>query len=335
MSISYQEKMTKVILYYRRSDFEINKVINSIEEICKKCSVNFLPVNIDNISSDPQNIKRSTPNLVVGPYNLNYPFSLKDAEIAIAAASRFPEKTKKNNLKKAMKKNKFGLFLAKFYPTIIGLLIMMFVFGAFAAPIFYSQSKTNSAKIIYGFYRIFCHQLAFRSIFINGEQLYYPRALAKIDNLITYEQEFNDPSDDINIARNISGNAQSGFKVALCQRDLAIYTSLALISFIFQISKKRIRPMKWYLWVIIGLIPIAIDGFSQIPGLSYGWPVWFPIRESTPFLRFFTGMLFGGMTGLYMYPLMEESMSETTTQLLLQREVIIASEKLIRSNEEN
>jgi uncharacterized membrane protein len=85
--------------------------------------------------------------------------------------------------------------------------------------------------------------------------------------------------------------------------------------------------MRWYLWVIVGLIPIAIDGFSQIPGLSTGWPSWFPIRESTPFLRLMTGTLFGGTTALYMFPLMEESMADTLNQLLLQREVIRVSEK--------
>jgi len=327
--------MSKVILYYRSGDFEIQKLLKSIEEVCSKNAVIFLPVNIENISTENQQVKSSTPNLVVGPYNLIYPFSIKDAEIAINAASKQPEKAKKINLKKAMKKNIFGLFLAKFYPTILGLIILAFVSGAFIPPILMSRGKTGLANFSYGFYRIFCHQLAFRSVFINGEQLYYPRELAKIKNVITYEQEFNDPLDDIYTARKITGNPQSGYKVALCQRDLAIYSSLALISFVFQVLRKRIKPVKWYLWIIIGLVPIAVDGFSQIPGLSAGWPSWFPIRESTPFLRFITGALFGGMTGIYMYPLMEESIVETKTELLLKKEVIIASEKLINSNENN
>ena len=198
--------MNKVILYYRSGDFELQKLINSIEEICSKNAIIFLPVNIEKVSTGNQPIKNSTPNLVVGPYNLIYPFSLTDAEIAINAASAEPEKTKKVNLKKAKKKNYLGLFLAEFYPTILGLIILMFVSGAFIPPILLSHGKSGIANFSYGFYRIFCHQLAFRSIFIDGEQLYYPRELAKIKNVITYEQEFNDPLDDIFIARKIAGN---------------------------------------------------------------------------------------------------------------------------------
>ena len=129
---------------------------------------------------------------------------------------------------------------------------------------------------------------------------------------------------NIDLARKNDGNIQAGFKVALCERDLAIYSSLGLLALIFQASGRKIKPVRWYLWFIIALIPIGIDGFSQIPGLSSGWPAWVPIRESTPFLRIATGSLFGGMTGLYMFPLMEESMRDTLHQLITQREIIKA-----------
>ena len=186
------------------------------------------------------------------------------------------------------------------------------------------NGNNQAAKTIYGFYRIFCHQLAFRSFFLEGKQAFYPRELAHIDNLTTYEQEFNDPTVNIDVARKNVGNTEAGFKVALCERDLAIYSSLGLLAFIFQVSGRKIKPIRWYLWFLIAIIPIGIDGFSQIPGLSSGWPAWVPIRESTPFLRLATGSLFGGMTGWYMFPLMEESMRDTHQQLITQREIIKA-----------
>jgi len=84
---------------------------------------------------------------------------------------------------------------------------------------------------------------------------------------------------------------------------------------LFQFSGKKIKKLSWYLWLIFALLPIAIDGFSQIPGLSSGWPAWVPMRESTPFLRVLTGTLFGAGTAWYMYPMMEESMKETRITL--------------------
>jgi hypothetical protein len=69
------------------------------------------------------------------------------------------------------------------------------------------------------------------------------------------------------------------------------------------------------------MVPIALDGVSQIPSLSSGWPAWIPIRESTPLLRVITGFLFGAGTGWYMFPLMEESLKDT--RVLLTRKIAI------------
>jgi len=60
----------------------------------------------------------------------------------------------------------------------------------------------------------------------------------------------------------------------------------------------------------LGVLPIALDGGSQLFSLGGSWPAWFPVRESTPLLRTVTGTLFGLFTGWYVYPVMEESMKE-------------------------
>jgi len=120
---------------------------------------------------------------------------------------------------------------------------------------------------------------------------------------------------DLEYARDFIGNKVVGYKVAICERDVAIYGSLAFFGFVFQLTGKKIKKLHWYWWFIFALIPIALDGSSQIPSLSSGWPAWVPLRESTPFLRILTGSLFGIGTGWYMYPLMEESMKETRIML--------------------
>ena len=67
--------------------------------------------------------------------------------------------------------------------------------------------------------------------------------------------------------------------------------------------------LPWYLWIAIGIAPIALDGVSQVISqppfhlLAY--------RESTPFLRTLTGGLFGFMTAWFGYSQVEIAMQET------------------------
>lgn len=313
-----------VILYFRKSDYEIDSITSKVSEVCSRFGFKLLTIDIEALEKQSDFQSRITPSLKVGPYLLKYPFSLDDVEIALNAYASRGQNEARENLRGIRSKNIFGLFLANFYPLIIAMILFLFVGGAFLAPI-YARSGSNAASTrLYSFYSVFCHQFAFRSFFLFGEQAFYPRELAKISGLTTYEEEFQDDVVDINIAREIIGNSESGFKIALCERDLAIYSSLGLSALLFQFAKKKIKLMHWYWWFVIALIPIALDGFSQLPGISAGWPEWLPRRESTPFLRLLTGTLFGGVTGWYMLPLMEDSLKETRFTLLRQREVIIA-----------
>jgi uncharacterized membrane protein len=162
-------------------------------------------------------------------------------------------------------------------------------------------------------YGIACHQLAFRSWFLFGEQIAYPRALAHIAGMRTFEEIIGMNSNDFISARTFIGNDLVGYKIALCQRDVAIYGGLLLFGVIFSLAKNRIFPLPWFWWIIIGLVPIGIDGISQIISQL---PIQFiqyilPLRESTPLLRTVTGLLFGVTTGWFAYPIVEISMRET------------------------
>jgi uncharacterized membrane protein len=95
-----------------------------------------------------------------------------------------------------------------------------------------------------------------------------------------------------------------------------------LFGLVFVLTGKKIKPLPWYFWLAIGLVPIGLDGFSQLPGLASGMPAWVPIRESTPLLRVITGSLFGLTTAWYLFPLMEESMKETRTLLSTKMSIV-------------
>jgi uncharacterized membrane protein len=78
---------------------------------------------------------------------------------------------------------------------------------------------------------------------------------------------------------------------------------------LFAATRRRVKALPWYIWIIIGLVPIGLDGFSQLlsqPPISL-----LPYRESTPLLRVLTGFLFGFTTAWFGYPMAEKAMRET------------------------
>jgi uncharacterized membrane protein len=104
-----------------------------------------------------------------------------------------------------------------------------------------------------------------------------------------------------------------GYKVALCQRDVAIYAAILLFGLLFGFLrrlplKKPFPSLHWAIWLLVGILPMGLDGGTQIA--SQFIPLinsYIPFRESTPFLRTLTGGLFGFTTAWFGYPLVEES----------------------------
>ncbi|MHB1133940.1 MAG: DUF2085 domain-containing protein [Chloroflexota bacterium] len=90
----------------------------------------------------------------------------------------------------------------------------------------------------------------------------------------------------------------AGHQVAFCERDVAIYGSMFLAG-LFYAGRRRTRPLRWW-WYLLALVPMAIDGGSQL----VGW------RESTWQLRLFTGTLFGLATVWFLYPHLDRTVDE-------------------------
>src|SRR4030042_3556130 len=102
-----------------------------------------------------------------------------------------------------------------------------------------------------------CHELAFRSWFLFGEQPAYPRSSAGVEGLITYTQATGLDENDLWPARQFTGNEIIGYKVSLCQRDVAIYAGILLFGLVFAVARRRIRSLHWVVWLILGILPIG------------------------------------------------------------------------------
>ncbi len=319
--------MINVTVYYRQGDPESQKVIGYLEDIASRIPHNLILIDIDTDEDLKYRFMNDVPVVRAGPYMLHHSMTQQDLEVALGAArdraGRLEEVGDKRYLERVDRGAKFSAidhfayWISRHYMALFNFILFMYVGLPFAAPVFMKEGLTAPAKIIYTIYSPFCHQLAFRSFFLFGEQPYYPRALAGV-SVTSYETMMglnpvaNEKTDAFILgAREFLGNATVGYKVAICERDIAMYGSLLLFGLVFAASGKRIKQVPWYVWLLVGMLPIAIDGFSQLPALLPGLPAFLPNRESTPFLRVLTGGLFGFFTAWFLYPLIESNMKDT------------------------
>jgi uncharacterized membrane protein len=200
--------------------------------------------------------------------------------------------------------NAFADWFTRHWLALIVGILLVYGLLPFGAPVLMKAGLPSAAQLIYQPYKLVCHTFAFRSFFLFGQQAVYPRG----NGTGQFEQATGIPDTPVGLleSRDFEGNEQMGYKVALCQRDLAIYLALALNGIAFSFVRRRARPLPWFLFLLIGLLPISLDGFSQ---LFSQWPLNFlPFRESTWYLRVITGSLFGFGVAWLVYPLIEETM---------------------------
>ena len=225
--------------------------------------------------------------------------------------------------------------LARRWLLFLNLGVAFYVGLPMLAPVLMHVGATGPATLLYRIYSPMCHQLASRSFFLFGDQVAYPRAIAgssltPIEVYMPSLPEFADASTDparwatfLWPARRFVGNEQMGYKMALCQRDVSIYTSMLIGGLIYGLVRRRgpVRPMRFWLFVLIGVAPIALDGFSQLFSQFFvgtqldALAQLFPLRESSPLLRALTGAIFGLSVVWLVYPRLEEQFTMTADDI--------------------
>jgi uncharacterized membrane protein len=310
--------MIEVTLYSRSDCHLCDQTKSDLEELQLTIPHHMNIVDVDSDTKLRNEYGFNVPVVLIGPYKLSAPINKKDLEISLRAVQHSQEQEAK--LDKEIEERRSQLkvswtradgisyWLSRHYLAIFNILVFLYVGVPFLAPVLMKVGATTPAGWIYRAYGSVCHQFAFRSWFLFGEQTAYPRAEAGVKGLISYQQATGLNGSDVWSARAYRGNDQLGYKVALCERDIAIYGGILLFGLSFQLFKRRIKPLHWIIWILIGLVPIGLDGVSQLlsqPPLSL-----FAFRESTPLLRTITGFLFGFTTAWFGYPYVEESMVE-------------------------
>ena len=314
--------MIQAKLYISGQDQNRTKILGWLAEVRKEHPCDLHVVDIDQAEVLKEEFSDKAPVLDVGVFRLVYPFD--QAEITFGfqkAEDRLREAITKNNRSMVKritepltftKSDRFSRWMSSHFMLLLNAFTGLYVLLAFMAPMLMKVGLEAPANTLYKMYSVTCHQLAFRSFFLFGEQPYYPRALAGIDGVVTYGQATGFDENDLQTARDFLGNDAMGYKVALCERDIALYSALFLFGVVFALTGRKIKPLHWILWVVIGLGPIGLDGFSQLLSQTgLGIFSWLPLRESTPFLRVLTGACFGLATAWFGYPYIEESVQES------------------------
>ena len=179
--------------------------------------------------------------------------------------------------------------LAKHWLALASLFWGLYVGLPLLAPVLMDAGWTAPAKAIYTIYRPACHQRPERSYFYGG-----PQAVYSIEELEAAGLDTNP------FARAI-GNEELGWKVAFCERDVAIYGSIFIAGLVYGVVRKRwgARRMRLRIFALF-LVPMAIDGLLQL----------FGVYESNWIMRSLTGAIFGVGAVLFAYPYVEEGFAD-------------------------
>ncbi|MBM4429408.1 MAG: DUF2085 domain-containing protein [Chloroflexi bacterium] len=154
------------------------------------------------------------------------------------------------------------------------------------APVLMHAGYTRAARLIYTLSAPLCHQLPERSFFLFGPKFSY--TLKEL-------QLWLGP----NVPLRYIGDRTLGYKIALCERDMAIFSALFLTGLAFALVRHRLQPLSARAFAVLCL-PIAIDGLGQLLTL---W-------DSTWWSRVFSGGLFGVACAWLAYPHIEAGMNQ-------------------------
>jgi uncharacterized membrane protein len=321
--------MLNITLYSRKNCELCDEVRAELNDLQSLYPHRLTELDIDSDNALLAKYHEIIPVVEVGPYSLQAPITRQKLQMTLGAASdrkkqleqlgdpEYQMKIKKGH--KVTTGDRVSFWIAKRYLLLLNLFMLIYVGLPFLAPTLMKMGAELPARAIYRIYSPLCHQFGFRSFYLFGEQVAYPLAEARVQGMKTFEQVTGIPNldDPYSVtrfdARKYVGNETVGYKVALCERDVAIYLAILFFGIIYGLSGRRIQSLHWMWWLLLGLGPVGLDGFSQLFS-QFNWS-WLasviPYRESTPYLRVLTGALFGFMTAWFAYPNIEESMNET------------------------
>jgi len=182
--------------------------------------------------------------------------------------------------------NRWVLWVTRHWLAVANSALALVLGLAFLAPGLMLSGHPGAGQFLYLLYRPLCHQLPERSFFLGGAAPCY--TLGQLSARLGYE-----------VPARYIGNPELGYKVAFCERDVAIYAGYLLAGLAFACVRRRLQPLPWKLAALMAA-PMAVDGLVQLFGLA----------ESNWFRRSVTGLLFGVAVVWFAFPWLERGMRD-------------------------
>jgi uncharacterized membrane protein len=209
-----------------------------------------------------------------------------------------------------LRANKAVFWMSRHWVGLLNTIVFLYTGGAILAPVLMHVGLPRLASVLYIFYAPFCHQYPFRSWFLFGESFIHPLREPPLSVAA------------MNALHSVVGDPDMGYKMALCQRDIAIYGAMWGAGLVYGWLPRARRPKTLPLWTffIFAVMPMLIDGGVQ--WIAYAvWQLqrnWMPEPfETIPALRALTGALFGIGIAAVGYPELDKYFSETVETLHL------------------
>lgn len=241
--------------------------------------------------------------------------------------------------------DRFAMFVGRHWLVSFILVYGAWVLVPFTAPILMHTGLTGLGDAIYFFYSFFCHQLPERSLFFYGPKLMY--SLEDIGKVWSTE--------NATVLREFVGNDQMGWKMAWSDRMISTYGGVWLGALAYGILAffRRVPRLSIKFWIVVGCLPLAIDGFSHMANDLVAGTTGLGFRDTNEWLRtltlnalprsfyfgdalgsfnslarWVTGLLFGLVTALAIFPIVGEAMSDMASQSASQFDRVIERERL-------
>ncbi len=209
--------MIVVTLYTKKNHSPSDQAIADLEQLQSQHPHQLAVVDIETSSDLQAAFSDKVPVAQIGPYRLQSPFTLQDLKVALGAAAdrtdhltRLGDEAHSRRVERGhtfSKADRISLWLSRQYMVVISAVLILYIGLPFLAPVLAKNGAVGPANVIYKIYSPLCHQLPYRSWFLYGFQPYYPRELAGIQGVATYEEVVGTDEYNVSQARKFTASA--------------------------------------------------------------------------------------------------------------------------------
>ncbi len=167
-------------------------------------------------------------------------------------------------------------WIERTWPYLVLLLLGVWTLTPWLAPLFMHLGWTGPGRAVYAVYSLFCHQMPQRSWFLFGESFTY-----SLDQIASAW-----PGTTTMLGmRGFIGTPEMGWKLAWSDRMVSFYGGFFLFGLFYLAARRRILVHGWRIswrWLVVLLLPIALDGVSHM--ISDLWGLGVGFRETNVWL---------------------------------------------------